>query len=103
MIVPLFRGSSRFESLISPHHSRFNVACECKKKEIHDDGVMEGRGGDLHAIQVIGLEVEGEGVAFFLWGAVAPVVVQICHVLRGGEHAVYVHLKGSSELRAMHR
>ena len=25
MIVPLFRGSSRFESLIISHHSRFTI------------------------------------------------------------------------------
>ena len=28
---------SRFESLISSHHSRFNVTCECNKEEIDDD------------------------------------------------------------------
>ena len=37
LIVPLFRGSSRFESLILSHHSRFNVTCECNKEEINDD------------------------------------------------------------------
>jgi len=35
LIVPLFRGSSRFERLILSHHSRF--ACECNKAEIDDD------------------------------------------------------------------
>ena len=35
LIVPLFRGSSRFESLILSHHSRFT--CECNKEEIDDD------------------------------------------------------------------
>ena len=30
------RGSSRFESLILPHHARFT--CECNKKDINDDG-----------------------------------------------------------------
>ena len=30
-------GSSRFESLILSHHSRFNVTCECNKEEINDD------------------------------------------------------------------
>ena len=35
LIVPLFRGSSRFESLILSHHSRFT--CECNKEEINDD------------------------------------------------------------------
>ena len=29
LILPLFRGSSRFESLILSHHSRRKVACEC--------------------------------------------------------------------------
>ena len=37
LIVPLFRGSSRFVILILSHHSRFNVACECNKEEINDD------------------------------------------------------------------
>ena len=35
LIVPLCRGSSRFESLILSHHSRFT--CECTKEEINDD------------------------------------------------------------------
>jgi len=35
LIVPLFRGSSRFESFIVSHHSRFT--CECNKGEINDD------------------------------------------------------------------
>ena len=35
LIVPFFRGSSRFESLIVSHHSRFT--CECNRKEINDD------------------------------------------------------------------
>ena len=34
-------GSSRFESLILSHHSRF--ACECNKEEINDDGGVPGR------------------------------------------------------------
>ena len=33
--MPLFRGSSRFESLILSHHSRFTS--ECNKEEINDD------------------------------------------------------------------
>ena len=37
LIVPLFRGSSRFESLVLSHHSRFNVTCECNTEEINDD------------------------------------------------------------------
>ena len=37
LIVPLFRGRSRFESLVVSHHSRFNVTCECNKEEINDD------------------------------------------------------------------
>jgi len=32
LIVPLFRGSSRFESLILSH-----LSCECNKEEIDDD------------------------------------------------------------------
>ena len=41
-------GSSRFESLILSHHSRFNVACECNKEEINDDddGTGGGASGD---------------------------------------------------------
>ena len=39
-----FRGSSRFESVILSHHSRFKITCECNKEEINDDdngfGVM---------------------------------------------------------------
>ena len=31
LIVTLFRGSSRFESLILSHHSRRRVACECNE------------------------------------------------------------------------
>ena len=34
VMVPLFRGSSRFASLILSHHSR--VTCECNKGEIND-------------------------------------------------------------------
>ena len=34
--MPLFRGSSRFESLISSHHSR-RVTCECDEEDIDDD------------------------------------------------------------------
>ena len=33
LIVPLFRGSSRFESLIVSHHSRYKVTCECNKED----------------------------------------------------------------------
>ena len=33
--MPLFRGSSRFESLIVSHHARFT--CECNNEEIIDD------------------------------------------------------------------
>ena len=53
--MPLFRGSSRFETLILSQHSRFNVACECHKEEINDDdddGVM---------VKGLGVIVEGEG------------------------------------------
>ena len=35
-IVPLFRGSSRFESSILSHHSR-RVTCECHTEDIKDD------------------------------------------------------------------
>jgi len=31
-LVPLERGSSRFESLILSHHSRRRVACECNER-----------------------------------------------------------------------
>ena len=37
LIVPLFRGSSRFESWILSHHSRFKVTCEFNNHEIDDD------------------------------------------------------------------
>ena len=42
LIVPLFRGSSRFESLILSHHSGFSVACECNEEDINDDDDGEG-------------------------------------------------------------
>ena len=35
--VPLFRGSSGFESLILSHHFRFDVTCECNKEVVNDD------------------------------------------------------------------
>ena len=35
LIVPLFRGRSRFENLILSHHSRFT--CECNTEDINDD------------------------------------------------------------------
>ena len=38
--MTLFRGSSRFESLILSHHSRFT--CECNKEEINDDNDDKG-------------------------------------------------------------
>ena len=31
------RGSSRFESLILSHHSRYKVTCECNEEDISDD------------------------------------------------------------------
>ena len=37
LIVPLFRGSSRFESLILTHHSRYKVTCECNEEDINDE------------------------------------------------------------------
>ena len=37
LVVPLFRGSGIFESLILSHHSRFT--CERNKEEINDDHV----------------------------------------------------------------
>ena len=40
LIVPNFRGSSRFESLVLSHHSRFT--CECNKEEINDDDDASG-------------------------------------------------------------
>jgi len=39
-IVSLFRGSSRSESLILSHHSRFE--CECNKEEINNDDDENG-------------------------------------------------------------
>ena len=41
--MPLFHGSSRFESLISFHHSK--GACECNKEDINDDD--DDGGSDL--------------------------------------------------------
>jgi len=35
LIVPLFRGISRCESLILSHHLRFT--CECNQEELDDD------------------------------------------------------------------
>ena len=37
LIVPLFIGSSRFESLMLSHHSRYKVTCECSEEDINDD------------------------------------------------------------------
>ena len=37
LIMPLFRGSSRFESLISSHHPRYKVTCECDEEDINDE------------------------------------------------------------------
>ena len=34
--MPLFRGSSRFESLILSHHSR-KITCACDEEDINDD------------------------------------------------------------------
>jgi len=34
---PLFRGSSRFESLILSYHYRYKVTCECNEENINDD------------------------------------------------------------------
>ena len=36
LIVPLFRGSSRFAILILSHHSS-KVTCECNEEDIDDD------------------------------------------------------------------
>ena len=36
LIVPLFRGSSRFESMILSHNSR-RVTCECNEEDINHD------------------------------------------------------------------
>ena len=41
--MPLFRGSSRFESLILSHHSRFT--CACNKEDINDDDDARAGGG----------------------------------------------------------
>ena len=56
--MSLFRGSSRFESLILSHHSRFT--CECNKEEIDDDD-DEG-GGRRCAVDV----VDGQEVVPYL-------------------------------------
>ena len=46
LTVPLFRGSSRFESLLLSHHSRFKVTCECNKEESnYDDDDADGAPG----------------------------------------------------------
>jgi len=44
LIVPLFRGSSRFESLILAHYSRFSVTRECNKEGINGDDYDAGGG-----------------------------------------------------------
>ena len=41
--MPLFRGSSRFESLILSRHSKFT--CQCNQEEINDDDDERRRGG----------------------------------------------------------
>ena len=48
LIVPLFRGSSRFESLILSHHPRFNVKCECHTEEINDDDDDVGESSSIN-------------------------------------------------------
>ena len=45
LIVPLFRGSSRFEGLILSHHSRYKVTCECNEEGINDDDDDDGLAG----------------------------------------------------------
>ena len=42
LIVPLFRGSSRFESLILSQHFR-RVTCECDEEDVNDDDDDESR------------------------------------------------------------
>ena len=37
LIVPLFRGSSRFERLILSHHSRHKDTCEGNEEDSNDD------------------------------------------------------------------
>jgi len=56
LIVPLFHGSSRFESLILSHHSRFE--CECNTEEINDDDDVQG----------LEFRVWGSGLEFRVWG-----------------------------------
>ena len=46
LTVPLFRGSSGFESLLLSHHSRLNVTCECSQQEINDDDNLGFGGND---------------------------------------------------------
>ena len=41
-MVPLFRGSSIFESLVLSHHFRLNVTCECIKEELDDGDEVSG-------------------------------------------------------------
>ena len=45
--MPLFRGNSRFESLLLSHHSRYNVTCECNEEDIDDDDDDDGRCGQV--------------------------------------------------------
>jgi len=48
LIVPLFRGSSRFESLILSQHSR-KVACECNEEDEAELLSWSERVGGCHA------------------------------------------------------
>jgi len=62
LIVPLFRGSSRFVSLILSHHSRFTR--ECNKEDINDDD--DGCGIRVYGPgirdQGSGIRIEGLGL-----------------------------------------
>ena len=64
LIVPSFRGSSRFESLIISRHSRFT--CECNQEEMNndDDGVVCGVWGSGFWVEGLGCELRVLGLEF---------------------------------------
>ena len=55
LIVPLFRGSSSFESLILSRHSRFT--CECNKEDINDDDDDHHSSSDVEEATIVCADV----------------------------------------------
>ena len=61
---PLFRVSSRFESLILSHHLRFNVTCEGNKGKIDDDDDGLASAGARHEGFAINYLLDGNRQLF---------------------------------------